>query len=254
MKLRDATPRDDAAILRLNAQSVSFLSPLDAPALRHLAQRSAYLRVVETDGEVAAFLLAFGPGADYASENYRWFASRYTQFLYIDRVVVAQSHQGQGLGRAMYEDLFAFAREHAYVRVVCEFDTEPPNPVSAAFHARFGFREVGSQWVRGGLKRVSLQEAAVARHNPGMETASDQSVGDKPALPDRLSVDPRSPHHVAAIFEHDVGIRFNGRERHDVEEYCVSEGWIRVPAGKTLDRKGQPLIIKLKGKVEPFYK
>lgn len=75
-----------------------------------------------------------------------------------------------------------------------------------------------------------------------------------PPLPDRLSIDPRSPHHVAALFEHDVGIRFNGQERADVEEYCISEGWIRVPAGKTVDRKGQPLMIKLKGKVEPFYR
>ena len=73
-------------------------------------------------------------------------------------------------------------------------------------------------------------------------------------LPDRLSVDPRSPHHVAAIFEREVGIRFNGKERHDVEEYCISEGWIRVPAGKTLDRKGHPLMIKLKGKVEAFFR
>lgn len=75
-----------------------------------------------------------------------------------------------------------------------------------------------------------------------------------PPLPDRLSIDPRSPHHVAALFEHHVGIRFNGQERADVEEYCISEGWIRVPAGKTVDRKGQPLMIKLKGKVEPFYR
>jgi hypothetical protein len=76
----------------------------------------------------------------------------------------------------------------------------------------------------------------------------------RPDLPDRLSIDPRSPHYLAAVFEHDVGIRFNGKERADVEEYCVSEGWIRVPAGKTVDRRGQPLMIKLKGKVEPFYK
>ena len=74
-----------------------------------------------------------------------------------------------------------------------------------------------------------------------------------PELPDRLSVDPRSPHHVAAIFEHDVGIRFNDKERQDVSEYCISEGWIKVPAGKALDRKGQPMLIKLKGKVEAFY-
>jgi len=75
-----------------------------------------------------------------------------------------------------------------------------------------------------------------------------------PPLPDRLSVDPQSPHHVAAVFEHDVGIRFNGKERTDVEEYCVSEGWIKVPAGRTLDRKGKPLLITLKGKVEAFYR
>jgi hypothetical protein len=75
-----------------------------------------------------------------------------------------------------------------------------------------------------------------------------------PALPDRLSADPRSPHHVAAVFEHDVGIRLNGKERTDVEEYCISEGWVKVPAGKTLDRKGNPLLIKLKGKVEAFYR
>ena len=75
-----------------------------------------------------------------------------------------------------------------------------------------------------------------------------------PALPDRLSVDPRSPHHVAAFFEQDVGIRFNGKERFDVEEYCISEGWIRVPVGKTVDRKGKPLTVKLKGTVEAFVK
>lgn len=76
----------------------------------------------------------------------------------------------------------------------------------------------------------------------------------RPALPDHLSIDPRSPHHMAAVFEHDIGIRFNDKDRFDVEEYCVSEGWIKVPANKTLDRKGKPLLIKLKGKVEAFYR
>ncbi|MCA0244811.1 MAG: DUF3297 family protein [Proteobacteria bacterium] len=75
-----------------------------------------------------------------------------------------------------------------------------------------------------------------------------------PALPDRLSVDPRSPHYVAAVCEREIGIRLNGRERHDVEEYCLSEGWVKVPAGKTLDRHGRPLLIKLKGQVEAFYR
>jgi hypothetical protein len=77
---------------------------------------------------------------------------------------------------------------------------------------------------------------------------------ERPPLPDHLSTDPRSPHYVEAVFEHPVGIRFNDKERSDVEEYCVSEGWIKVPAGKTRDRKGNPLMIKLKGKVEAFYR
>lgn len=79
-------------------------------------------------------------------------------------------------------------------------------------------------------------------------------MSNTPALPDRLSIDPRSPHHVAAVFEHDVGIRINGKDRFDVEEYCISEGWIKVPAGKTRDRKGNPLLIKLTGQVEVFYR
>ena len=75
-----------------------------------------------------------------------------------------------------------------------------------------------------------------------------------PLLPDRLSTDPRSPHPVAAAFERDIAIRFNDKERFDVAEYCISEGWIKVPAGKAVDRKGQSLMIKLKGRVEAFYR
>ena len=76
----------------------------------------------------------------------------------------------------------------------------------------------------------------------------------RPELPDHLSIDSRSPHHLPAVFEHAVGIRFNGKERFDVEEYCISEGWIRVPVGKTVDRKGKPITVKLKGAVEAFYR
>ena len=75
-----------------------------------------------------------------------------------------------------------------------------------------------------------------------------------PPLPDRLSIDPRSPHHVAAVFQQDVGIRFNGVEKTNVEEYCVSEGWIRVAAGNSRDRFGNPMTLKLKGTVEPYFK
>lgn len=74
------------------------------------------------------------------------------------------------------------------------------------------------------------------------------------APPDRLSTNPSSPHYDAEILARDVGIRFNGVEKSNVEEYCVSEGWVRVAAGKARDRRGDPLTIKLKGTVEPYFR
>ena len=75
-----------------------------------------------------------------------------------------------------------------------------------------------------------------------------------PPFPDRLSIDPRSPYYNAAVLEHEVGIKLDEKERTNVEEYCISEGWIKVAAGKARDRKGNPMTIKVKGKVEPFYR
>ena len=79
-------------------------------------------------------------------------------------------------------------------------------------------------------------------------------MADQPTeLPDRLSLDPRSPFFDEEVLSRGVGIRFNGQEKTNVEEYCVSEGWIRVAAGKSLDRYGQPMTVKLSGPVEPYY-
>lgn len=75
-----------------------------------------------------------------------------------------------------------------------------------------------------------------------------------PALPDRFSGDPRSPFHIEEVFEHEIGIRLNGKERFDVMEYCISEGWVKVSAHKALDRRGQPLLLTKKGTVEAFYR
>jgi predicted GNAT superfamily acetyltransferase len=133
---------------------------MDLARLQRLHAAAAYHRVVESENGVVAFLLAFREGADYDSPNYLWFAENYRQFLYIDRVVVAAQDQGKRLGAALYDDLFAFARNSGIATVTCEFDIEPPNEPSRRFHARYGFREVGSQWVSGGKKRVSLQEAS----------------------------------------------------------------------------------------------
>lgn len=156
--LRDARPADFPRILALNEAVVHYLSPLDPARLARLHGMAACHRVVELDGDVAGFLLAFREGADYDSPNYRWFAARYRRFLYIDRVVVAAERQGLGLGRQLYADLFAIARGQSSGWVTCEFDLEPPNEASRRFHAGFGFREVGTQVAGLAIrKRVSLQ-------------------------------------------------------------------------------------------------
>jgi hypothetical protein len=91
---------------------------------------------------------------------------------------------------------------------------------------------------------VSASEAPSKGESPTMTTP----------LPDRLSTDPQSPFYDADVLKREVGIRFNGTEKTNVEEYCVSEGWIRVAAGKAKDRRGNAITIKLKGKVEPYFR
>jgi hypothetical protein len=79
-------------------------------------------------------------------------------------------------------------------------------------------------------------------------------MSEADAPPDHLSNDPRSPYYDAEVLKRDIGVRFRGEEKTNVEEYCVSEGWIKVPVGKGKDRFGNPLTIKLTGTVEPYYK
>ena len=165
VKIRDTRAADFEAILALNSASVSLLSPLSPQRLDELHARAAMHRVAERDGEVIGFLLAFREGADYDSPNYRWFAERYPLFLYVDRVVVADAARGHGVGALLYRDMFEFAAASAVDLVTCEFDVDPPNPASERFHARFGFHEVGRQWVADGRKQVSLQAAPVWREN-----------------------------------------------------------------------------------------
>ena len=161
--IRDATPRDFAAILALNEESVHFLSALNAERLEALHRSAAYHKVIDVDGAIAAFLLAFREGAPYDSPNYLWFAERYPHFLYIDRIVVAPAHRGARLGVALYDDILAFAAASRVPWLTCEFDVEPPNPASMKFHARMGFGEVGTQWLGGGKKRVSLRAKAMVQ-------------------------------------------------------------------------------------------
>ena len=156
-------PVDFEAILALNHAFERFLSPLDAAGLERLDAISFRHSVAVVEGEVAAFLLALAPGAEYHSENYRWFDARYDDFVYVDRVVVDEGHQGRRLGAALYEDLFAQTRGRGFTHVACEFDVHPPNERSRRFHERLGFVEVGTQRLAASGKEVSLQRAALTR-------------------------------------------------------------------------------------------
>ncbi len=159
MILRAADPIDFPAILTLNEESESFLSPLSMAQLVVLHEKAALHLVVEQAGQVTAFLLALREHVAYDSVNYQWFENRYPSFLYIDRVVVGRSVQAKGTGSLMYGQLFAHAEQYEVPLITCEYDIDPPNPASARFHTKFGFREVGRQSVGNGKKQVSLQVA-----------------------------------------------------------------------------------------------
>jgi predicted GNAT superfamily acetyltransferase len=165
MNTRPIVPADFADVLALNEESVRYLSPLSLSQLATLHEQSAFHRIVEKEGLVIAFILAFREGADYASVNYRWFARRYKHFLYIDRVVVSRHIQSKGAGTILYREVFRHADEHQIPIVTCEFDVEPPNPISERFHAGFGFAEVGRQSILDGKKVVSLQRARASSDN-----------------------------------------------------------------------------------------
>lgn len=161
IELRDARSADFAAVVALNASEVSHTSAMDEARLRQLHGYACYHKVIEIEGVVGAFLLAMREGCGYVNANFEWFAARYPSFLYVDRIVVGASHQGLRLGTLLYRDLFEFARTLGIPLVACEYNLVPPNEPSRIFHDKFGFKEVGSQWLEGGAKQVSLQVAQV---------------------------------------------------------------------------------------------
>lgn len=163
LTVRLAEPGDYEKILRLNLESVHFLSPLTPEKLRHLHDESDCLKVLEKDGEILGFYIVFREGADYDSVNYQWFSKNYPQFLYIDRVVIDQSYKSKGYGTHLYEDIIGHGKDTGVPVITAEIDINPPNPVSLQFHRRFGFEEAGKQQAAGGKKEVSLQALDISR-------------------------------------------------------------------------------------------
>ena len=141
----------EPAILALNNEHAEELSWLEPEELSHLVSQAFYARRI---GALDAFLLAFDQGADYDSPNFLWFKARYPRFVYVDRIAVAATARGQGHARRLYHDLFDAAARNGHDIVVCEVNSDPPNPASDAFHAALGFLEIGQASIHGGRKSV----------------------------------------------------------------------------------------------------
>ena len=162
-EIRRLDPHDVSAsglLLALNNAHAQELSWLEPERLTHLIAQAF---VASRIGNLEAFLLAFDQDADYDSPNFLWFRSRYTRFVYVDRIVVAPEARGRGHARTLYDDLFARAARAGHDRVVCEVNSEPPNPASDAFHAPLGFAEVGTAVIHGGAKTVRYLSRSLAR-------------------------------------------------------------------------------------------
>jgi predicted GNAT superfamily acetyltransferase len=156
IELRDVTPADLPAVVDLNRAAVDALSEASLEDMAWFARVAVYFKVAVEGDALLGFLIAFTPHVQgYPSENYRWFQARYDDFVYVDRVVVAEQARGRGLGRRFYEDLERFAQGRA-TRITCEVYLRPRNDGSLRFHAQLGFHEVGTLDIKGGTKTVSL--------------------------------------------------------------------------------------------------
>ena len=156
--IRDAGLQDADYILNLNEVNVEVLSPMDLDKYCYFLDCSDMFQMAEVNGEPAGFLIALREGiADYTSENYIWFSGQYDRFLYVDRIVIDEKFRSCGLGRKLYEGVFAQAAKAGLPVVTAEIDIEPYNGPSLNFHEAMGFEEVGQQVIRGGEIKVSLQ-------------------------------------------------------------------------------------------------
>lgn len=152
-RLRPFAESDLDAVLALNNAAVPHVNALTVDDWREILGDADCVLIAETgeprDGPVpgnpGGVLVAVPPGTGYDSANYRWLGERFDDFLYIDRIVIAETARGFGLGRLLYEALAARGRERGVARLVCEVNVEPPNPGSIAFHERMGFRAIGDQ-------------------------------------------------------------------------------------------------------------
>jgi uncharacterized protein len=152
--LRDVESADLDTILAINNNAGDSILPIDGARMARFLEIARYFKVAEVDGQIAGFLIALTPEADYDSQNFRWFKSRYAEFVYIDRVVMTPNFRRSGIGRLFYADVLSFA-EVRQPLLVTEVFIEPLDDVSMVFFQTQGFSEAGQQVLHNG-RRVSL--------------------------------------------------------------------------------------------------
>lgn len=154
--LRPATPEDIATLVALNDAVVAVTSPMDADQMRALMQIAAHCVVAEHHNQIAGFVLAMQMKAPYANGNFSWFGARLNNFIYVDRIVIADEGRGQGLGKRLYDHIATQARAAGNLVMAAEMDLDPPNHGSLKFYAQAGFFRLGTRALDSG-KVVSMQ-------------------------------------------------------------------------------------------------
>ncbi len=137
--LRPVDSHDLQDVIALNHRNVELLAPMDELRLTELRSLADRCDVLDVDGAFAGFVITFGPGTSYDSENYRWFTSRYDDFYYLDRIVLHEDFRRRGLGGFVYDELEQVARKHGRMTLEANVD----NAGSIAFHHGRGYVEVG---------------------------------------------------------------------------------------------------------------
>jgi predicted GNAT superfamily acetyltransferase len=185
LAIRDVREHDLDAVLALNNAAGRSILALDAAQLRYFYEHAEYFRVAEIDDHLAGFLIALREGGDYESPNYRWFAQHYPQFVYIDRIVIANAYRRHGLGRIFYCDVHSYAEVRVPL-LTCEVFLEPRDDVVVLFHGTYGFQEVGQQRMGEHGPQVSLLAKDLPSYAYVRETWLDHSgLPDVPWLAER---------------------------------------------------------------------
>ncbi len=178
--IRDVREHELDLVLALNNAAGPGILPMDAAKLRFFWEHADYFRVAEKDGLLAGFLVALSHEAAHDSPNFLWFRERYPEFLYIDRIVVASTRRGTGVGRVFYADVQSYAELHV-PQLAAEVFLESSSHPALLFHGSFGFREVGQQVMPGTNLRAAMLVKELCSF-PFVNQAYGDSLPDQPWL------------------------------------------------------------------------